>query len=615
MARNKETPWTQSEVEIKNIQELQTEIWVQESQLTEEDFKAPLKVSREDLKKFREEISQTPEALKYESIKAFIQEKAYVLDKSEKARQTIMWDGSVHWVIAASTSEVKEEIQKLSQETDPLKKLDWIAGMFDKIGNVWDKITLGISAFLWSKAPALAKLFWLDNPEAKIAEEAKAAAEAKAESTMEEVRQKAQTTQESLVKMSDIGYKWYAKAFFALFKPSLEINQKINIDSPLESLIINDLITNEVFEKTPYNNINSLDTHQKLLTELRKKDQKRYSEYDDATLISHIKTILGSIHGWEIKYTTGKWFWKEDHSEKITKGPSFIAQIYAKDGKTPEWENPTMRELFEKMTFMKDFTFLTDSQWVDFDKIVEAMRWWTDKYIHSSTTALRDLSDSEFTDIKNHLPGTLKNVDHFRKITVACMGSDKVRTLESKFNLPKNNKDSLTELNDTETNEFISWELMDFGNQFYTNVFQSNTLITGLNSVSKSDITLRDVYRLYMATGWETDPAKLNPIQKMNTTTLILFGFSDSEWIGKKLWDMTSIDKSNVQISEDVKNIFTSITKASAEVAKKVAQETWKFAWWFLQTNPELWLAIWLIMWKFPFLTKRQSFSDLASFK
>jgi len=37
---------------------------------------------------------------------------------------------------------------------------------------------------------------------------------------------------------------------------------------------------------------------------------------------------------------------------------------------------------------------------------------------------------------------------------------------------------------------------------------------------------------------------------------------------------MTSIDKSNVQISEDVKNIFTSITKASAEVAKKVAVET-----------------------------------------
>jgi len=66
------------------------------------------------------------------------------------------------------------------------------------------------------------------------------------------------------------------------------------------------------------------------------------------------------------------------------------------------------------------------------------------------------LSDSEFTDIKNHLPGTLKNVDHFRKITVACMGSDKVRTLESKFNLPENNKDSLTELNDIETNEFIS---------------------------------------------------------------------------------------------------------------------------------------------------------------
>ncbi len=615
MARNNETPWTQSEIEIKNIQELQTEIWVQESQLTEEDFKAPLKVSREDLKKFREEISQTPEALKYERIKAFIQEKADVLDNSEKARQNLMWDGTLQWVIAASTSEVKEEIQKLSQETDPLKKLDWIAGMFDKIGNVWDKITLGISAFLWSKAPALAKLFWLDNPEAKIAEEARLAAEAKAESTMEEVRQKAQTTQESLIKMSDIGYKGYAKAFFALFKPSLEINQKSNIESPLESLIIHDLIWNDVFEQTPYNNINSPDTHQKLLTELRNKDKGRYIEYDDATLISHIKTILGSIHGWEIEYTTGKWFWKKDHSEKITKGPSFIAQIYAKDGKTPEWENPTMRELFEKMTFMKDFTFLTDSQWVDFDKIVEAMRWWTDKYIHSSTIALRDLSDSEFTDIKNHLPGTLKKVDHFRKITVACMGSDKVRTLESKFNLPENNKDSITELNDIETNNFIHWELMDFGNQFYTNVFQSNTLVTGLNSISKSDITLRDVYRLYMATGWETDPAKLNPIQKMNTTTLILFGFSDSEWIGKKLWDMTSLDKSNVQISDDVKNIFTSITKASAEVAKKVAKETWKFAWWFLQTNPELWLAIWLIMWKFPFLTKRQSFSDLASFK
>lgn len=603
------------DIQISNIWELKQQLWLQEN-IPLEELTAPIKVAREELRNFRDEISSTPEWQKLWRIKIFIEEKTRITIETEQRLNDLMWDGSIAGVISNATQDIRRDFEEAAQ-SEWIWKIDKFFWVFDKLWGVWDRIVLGFSWLMWKFAPSLAQFFWLENPSLKIANEVLNDASNQARQAQERLREEHLGINQSIENANILTYKTYGSVYFRLFSASNELDKITWVDSNLERQISSDLLWhNEYFRDLKYSELKNPNQSEKLYNELSELNPNFYSKQDKNTVKKHIRLVLKSIVGWEESYKTWIWF-KETLKQEILRGNNFLIDVYKREEKDIIQENPTVKEIFEKLTSLRDFEIF--SIWsFDIEEVLKWANWSVNNFLNKWPRSIADMTPEMFQWVQSDLPEMLHNFDHFRLISTTLLRSHDSRNLENNFSFNENwNHDSISSSNNRKLIENFIWNenewLIQFWHEMYENIFVKWVPIQWLSSVKKSDLSLKDVYRIYVATGWISDIEKLDPMKKLNLTTLLLFGFSDSQGLGQKLGELSKISSaSSIQVSEDVQNLLIAIWNTSKDLVAKAAKEVGKFAWGFMTENPPLAAGIVILLWKFPFLTKRQSFSDLA---
>lgn len=599
-----------NKIRISSLEELKKELNIDNTWNLEE-FNTPIILTKEELAKFREEISKTPEWERLEKIKNFIQEKAQISIETEKELKDLIWDWNINWASETSEKNIKKSVDEEINESKWMWKieiirdiLDKIWNIFDKIWNIFDKIALSFSRLIWKISPSMAKFFGIKNPASEIASKIKEKAE-------NETEKKAQET----ITQTKPNYSIYWKIYFKLFSSKNELKETKWVDYNLEEDIWNDLIShNNLFLNLRYNELKNSSTNEKLYDELIKLNPK-YKEKPKDIIKKHIDIVIKNIVWWDIEYTSW-FFFKDTKKEKLTKWSEFIKKMYEAKWKNIVSENPSIKEIFESLNHLKDFDIFIDNS-LDLEEILKSVSWKLDTFLSWLENDIANISEHDFSSLKNKLPKwALEDMTNFKEISIAILWSHKSRTLENNFAFAeKNNHDWITDSKNKQLIEQFIWNenewLIKFWNEIYQNVFVSWKPISWFDSVKKSDLTLKDIYRLYLITWWESNIDKLNTIQKMNLTTFLLVWFSSPEWLWKKLWEISKLENSNIKISPDVEDMIIRMWKIALDNAESTLKVTAKFSWWFIKENPALrtWLII--ILLKFPFVTKRQSVYDM----
>lgn len=607
-------------ITIKDLAELAREISIWEGEYKLEKLPHPIQVTREALDKLKQEIQSTEERERETTINRFIQEKVHT---QSQLNELWVWDidvnnplDSVWSILTATTSEVTDAFKE-AQGKEGIWKIDSLFKAFDKLWGVWDKIVMWFSALVWKVAPSLAKFLNIENPTEKIAKQAAEAAQSEAQEKKDQVQEALSQAREQVKP----GYKTYAKVFFTIFSPSHELANANWLNRDLEKNISQDLFNLNAFPDLTYHQLSDPNTPRVLANQLIEQNKNLYNEFDSEILKRHIRFVLLGITGGQESYQTKSWYsWlpfttPKENSQEITSGHDFLVAMYQKDGEDIQVKNPTVKEIFEKIHGLKDFVGF---EFWNFDPGAMLSSLWgnLNNFIQNESDNIMKLGDDAFTEMKEDLPHSLRNFTDFQILSSACLRSHHSRTLENKFSLADNSSDSVNESpNQERLTEFI-WDdqtwLIKFGNEIYENVFQAWDPIKWLESVKKSDLSLRSIYRLYIATGWESNISSLGPIKKLQLTALLIWEFSGAEGLGQKVWSIFRFDRNTeIKLSDDVKNLLMAIGRTAKNIAKEAIKQAGAFLWWLTKENPLLAAWILIIMYKYPILPNRKSLSQL----
>lgn len=579
---------------ISSNDELKTNLWL-EKHISFEAIKNPILATREELEKLKTELWKIEtESEKTQKINQFIRDKWIISKETEEQLSEMIKDGSVGWFITWVTS----SLEKTLHEDDGKQWIEKILSLWEKLTGWWDKIVLWFQTLMWNKFPQLAKMLGVEDPSEKL----KAEAEAKKQKLKDETEEK----QKEVKEIAKPWYSLYSKIYFRLFRASWELDEKFNIDKKVESEVARCMFENEAFQNLKYNDLknpSSINTiyekikgNLKWLTEENKKEEN---------IKKYISLIFKSISGWEEKIQTWRLF-KTEETQTIQRWSLFLKTHY----KNIENENPSMKDLFSKLTNLSEFAlFGDDNKWFDLEWVKDSLKWKLQTLYSSWVTNIWNLTESDFEWLKWWLHSKLQNLWDFQIISTSVLQSSESRTLDKNFDA-NGVTDSITTGNEKVKN-FVWNEqdgLIKYWNDIFQNFFQSWNLIWSSVDVKKSDLTLKKVYSIFLITGWETDVSKLSPMQKLNLTFNLMVWYGEAEDIWGWLWNMTKkLMNNQVKLDSDVKNMLLSIWSATMDVMKDSAKFLWGIGWWFAKENPAMALAILVIALKFPFFTKRHS--------
>ncbi len=579
-------------LKISSNDELKTNLWL-ENHISFEAIKNPILATREELEKLKTELWKIEtETEKTQKINQFIRDKWIISKETEEQLSEMIKDGSVGWFITWVTS----SLEKTLNEDDGKQWIEKILSLWEKVTGWWDKMVLWFQTIMWKQFPQLAKLLWVEDPSEKL----KAEAEEKNKQLQEVAKSKQQEIQEKVKPW----YSLYSKIYFRFFRASSELDKDFNIDKKVESEVSRCLFENEQFQSLKYNDLQN-PTHIENLYWVIKDNLKLSEEQKDETNIKkYIWLVLKSISGWEEKTQT--WWFKKESTQSIQRWNLFLKTHY----KDIEKENPSMKDLFSKLTHLWDFAlFWDDSKWFDLEWVKDSLKWKLQTLYTSWVTNISNLNERDFDWLKWWLHAKLQNLWDFQIISTSVLQSSESRTLDKNFDA-NGVTDSITTGNEKVKN-FVWNEqdgLIKYWNDIFQNFFQSWNLIWSSVDVKKSDLTLKKVYSIFLITGWETDVSKLSPMQKLNLTFNLMVWYGEAEDIWGWLWNMTKkLINNEIKVDNDVKNMLLSIWKAAMDVMKDSAKFLWEIGWGFAKENPAMALAILVIALKFPFFTRRHS--------
>lgn len=579
-------------LKISSNDELKTNLWL-ENHISFEAIKNPILATREELEKLKTELWKIEtESEKTQKINQFIRDKWIISKETEEQLSEMMKDGSVGWFITWVTS----SLEKTLNEDDGKQWIEKILSLWEKVTGWWDKMVLWFQTIMWKQFPQLAKLLWVEDPSEKL----KAEAEEKNKQLQESAKAKQQEIQEKVKPW----YALYSKIYFRFFRASSELDKDFNIDKKVESEVSRCLFENELFQSLKYNDLQN-PTHIEKLYWVIKDNLKLSEEQKDETNIKkYIWLVLKSISGWEEKTQT--WWFDKEKTQTIERWNLFLKTHY----KDIEKENPSMKDLFSKLTHLWDFAlFWDDSKWFDLEWVKDSLKGKLQTLYTSWVTNISNLTERDFDGLKWWLHAKLQNLWDFQIISTSILQSSESRTLDKNFDA-NGVTDSITTGNEKVKN-FVWNEqdgLIKYWNDIFQNFFQSWYLIWSSVDVKKSDLTLKKVYSIFLITGWETDVSKLSPMQKLNLTFNLMVWYGEAEDIWGWLWNMTKkLINNEIKVDNDVKNMLLSIWKAAMDVMKDSAKFLWEIGWGFAKENPAMALAILVIALKFPFFTRRHS--------
>lgn len=552
----------------------------------------------EDLKNWLNENEefQLREIIKDPEADNFFKQEKNNLDKIENLKQEelkkLIWDWSFSWVIWAALEPLKAEASNLKDKKwiDWLKSIDWF---FWKIKEVFSNFKKWFSYLICQNFPSLASSLWIINPKNEIEQKAKEKIELE-KSKIEKI--KLEKTQ-NIKELAKLNYKTNWKIFFKIFSSNMDISDKSNLDNKDCEEVFNQMISNQEFLNSNYNSLNTPSTIDKIYEQL--KDNESLKKYVESwTLKDIIKVNLTTFSWWN--HTYKKYFWLSEETINTNSWKKFLEDMYAKKWQKIEVENPKINEILWKLNFLNDFENIINWE-IDLDKI----KWGALNILNTWSDWIAKLSDIDFERLKDNLPNKLREIDDFKFISQNMMTSNESRNLENWFSLSKWMNDNIWVNNNWEVLNFIN-ELKIFWDQFYESYFKNSNTISWLNNISKSDITLKDIYQIYTITWWETNFNNLNTMQKANLIALSIYWFSDSYWVWKKLWELFS-KNSNINIPEDVKLFFEKVATSLAHTTKQWIISWVKWYVWFAIEQPEIaaWLTAVALAW--PFFTKKQS--------
>lgn len=612
--------WTQEKVTFSDIWSFLRELWleVELSKKLKGEFKSrsnwTIETSRseiDDLKTWMEWLSKEQIV---EKLNWFFEKRAEIKSDTREWLSSVLATAWVWWAVWKVFTEIKDSLNQVKSWETTQDKINWAWNILEKIfdGSLFDKIWDAISWFLWTSFPWLADMLWLEKPAVVQAwDNAKEWAKKVEAWAREKARGVVETSKEALSSK----YWIFSSIYFKLFRTSNEASEW-GIDKWFEWEVSRLIFENTIFQNTHFNNLQDPSLVSKLydsINEWWKKVKPEFAEKfsNKEEAIRYIRLVLLSIHWWKEKFTRWEIFTEEKDIE-IIRWKEFLIKTF----KDIETENPTMNSLFSRLSFFEDFSMFWWGS-LDVEWLYEAASWKLSSIYQGWITWIMTLSEEAFNWLKDRLSWPLQNFHDFKEISVAMVSSGPSRRLDNSFQLWDTSISDPLSLKMKEKPDLFKnflWNenewFIKFWNDIYNNFIKNWAILPWTSKITRGDISLRDVYGLYLATWWKTNLSDLTPIQKLNLTSWLLFlSWASDVWASaiKMVENITSWD---VKIDPEIKNLLLAMWSAVKDMWVNTASVLAKFGWWAMQENPALALWIMLLLVKMPFFTSHHSLAS-----
>jgi len=430
----------------------------------------------------------------------------------------------------------------------------------------------------------------------------------------ESVQEKVDTARQSLENIPAIPF-WNTQKlqiFVTLFSASNAVNaanEKLQADRKLERMLCGYLFWRDDFATLRYNDITSGNIHT-IVDRIYKEDaipETIKNAYPPEAIKNHIRAILLNI--WWGIYTNNA-----QQNFSLRTWWDLIAKSFHEN----TWQdirqgNPTMNELFSKIHNFESFKGFLDANNFDPAHAIESLQSKTSQMFQSISVWWGNITAEEFSEMAWSLPSTLRGSrENFIRITRWILWVQWQRLLSQDFWLVSGTtRDTLEE--DTTTWEFIQNTLLPFGKAIHTSVVTAENPVKWL-SESQKNLSLRDVYELYIIMWWQTNPENLSSIRQLQLSSYLIFKWREQD-TPEKIAEITNslmnavIDGvstgSQYVLTPNVRNFLGNIGGAATDLWIETAKFSWSVLWELGKRNPIVAFGGFALLAAVPFITRR----------
>ncbi len=431
------------------------------------------------------------------------------------------------------------------------KKEKWFMNFFSWIKNTFTKLEIAFSAIMYKFVPRFAEMLWIDKPETKIWELKNLLwLDAVAEKVEESVKTLEDNKNKIIETAEKVTYQEKLNWFFYLFRGSNDIKNKENlkiINTNLEKDIMNkcwDSFGDVTLSNLEKNKKWVIDNIYKNYTPNKELLSKKPNNITNEIYIKkHINLFLSSF------------IWWTDWNDKISSWKT-ILEKYRSTIKNPE--TLKMREYITNCKFLKDLSVFNDP--INLVKNPWDIAAWafSNKLADLTKDNLQNLDIEKLKQYWEMIPESLQKWSDLAIVTLEIKSSSKEHKIDLNTWKVKYNKNNLSnfENNANLTKNFIETKLAPFAKEFKINAQKHDT-----EWFLNWDVSIKDIYTMYLICWWKTNINELTPVQQ---TTL----FATMGWLKTTNWSTENIWAATNQFIQKIINNFDSFIDKIPNVVK-----------------------------------------------